>query len=136
MSTESLRMAAILLIVVPTIEYGGYSLLRMISKRTPGYLDNPVRRHLFRAGHAHAGVWVIFALVALLYVDQANLSDTAKTIVRVGFAAGPILTPLGFFLAVVSPKAEKPNKMIVFTYLGGVALAVATVWLGIGLLQA
>jgi hypothetical protein len=135
MSTESLRMAAILLIVVPTVAYGGYSLVRMIAKRMPGYLDNPVRRHFFRAGHAHAGVWIVFALVALLYVDQANLPDTAKTIVRVGFAAAPILTPLGFFLSVASPKTSRPNGMIIFVYLGGIALAVATVTLGIGLLR-
>lgn len=136
MSPESLTMAAILLIVVPTIEFGGHSLLRMIAKRDPGYLENSVRRHMFRAGHAHAGVWVIFALVALLYVDKANLPDTARTIVRWGFAAAPILTPLGFFLSVVSPKAQRPNKMTVFIYLGGLSLAVATVLLGIGLLRA
>jgi hypothetical protein len=136
MSAATLRLAAILFIVVPTIEYGGYSLLQMIAKRDPGYLENPVRRNLFRAGHAHAGVWLIFALVALLYVDRANLGEVAKTIVRTGFAIGPILTPLGFFLSVVSPRSDRPNRMIIFVYLGGLALAVATVTLGIGLLRA
>ncbi|WP_086664361.1 hypothetical protein [Lentzea kentuckyensis] len=136
MSPESLTMAAILLIVVPTIEFGGHSLLRMIAKRDRGYLENSVRRHMFRAGHAHAGVWVIFALVALLYVDKANLPETARTIVRWGFVIGPILTPIGFFLSVTSPRAQRPNKMIAFIYLGALSLAVATVMLGIGLLRA
>lgn len=136
MSAASLRLAAILLIVVPTIEYGGLSLLQLISKRDPGYLENPVRRSLFRAGHAHAGVWLILALVALLYVDRADLSGGLKAMVRTGFAVGPILLPLGFFLSVVSPRAERPNRWIVLVYLGGIALAVATVTLGIGLLRA
>jgi hypothetical protein len=134
-SDASRHTAAILLIVVPTVEYGGLSLLRMIMGRDPGYMDNPVRRHLWRAGHAHAGVWILFALIALLYVDQADLSDGWKNVVRWGFAAAPILMPLGLFLSVVSPRAEKPSKVIYLAYVAGLCLAVATVTLGIGLLR-
>jgi hypothetical protein len=136
MSHSSLVFAAILLIALPTVEYGGYSLLQMIAKRDPGYLENPVRRNLFRAGHAHAGVWIVLALVALLYVDKADLSDAARTVVRIGFAAAPILTPFGFFLSAVSPSTQRPNRMILFVYLGALCLAVAAVILGIGLLRA
>jgi hypothetical protein len=136
MSEASIRVAAILLIAVPTVEFGGLSLLAMITRRDPGYLDNPVRRPLFRAGHAHAGVWIVFALVGLLYVDQADLSDGLKTVVRTGFAIAPILMPLGFFLSVIRPDSEKPNGMLWLTVAGGLALAVATVTLGIGLLIA
>jgi hypothetical protein len=46
-------------VLVPTVAYGGVSLLGFISRRTPGYLDNPVRQNLFRAGHAHAGALII-----------------------------------------------------------------------------
>ena len=45
----------------------------MLTPRTAGYLDNPLRQNMFRAGHAHAGVWLVFALVALLWVDQTDL---------------------------------------------------------------
>ena len=136
MSTASLRIAAILLISVPTVEIGGAALLRMISRHDPGYMTNQVRQNLFRAGHAHAGVWIIFALVGLLYVDQAELGDALKAVVRVGFAAAPILMPLGFFLSVIRPTAERPNGFISLTYRGGLSLAIATVTLGIGLLRA
>src|SRR3712207_9488121 len=119
MSTASLRVAAILLIAVPTVELGGLGLLTMIAKRDPGYLDNPVRRHLFRAGHAHAGVWIIFALVGMLYVDQAALSDTLKTVVRLGFAAAPILMPLGFFLSALPNRTERPSPVIALVYVAG-----------------
>jgi hypothetical protein len=135
-SSASLFVAAILLIAVPTVEIGGLSLLRMITRRDPGYMDNPVRRHMFRAGHAHAGVWIIFALVGLLYVDMADLSGGLKQVVRTGLAIAPILMPLGFFLSIVSPRAERPNKVIVLVYLGGLSLAIATVTLGIGILKA
>ena len=73
MSTGSRILAAILLIAVPTVEFGGLALLGMLTRRTPGYLDNPLRQNMFRAGHAHAGVWLVFALVALLWVDQTDL---------------------------------------------------------------
>ena len=135
MTDATRHTAAILLIVVPTVEYGGLSLLRMIMGRDPGYMDNPVRRHLWRAGHAHAGVWILFALLALLYVDQANLSDGWKDVVRWGFTAAPILMPLGLFLSVAPPTAEKPNKVIYLAWFAGLVLAVATVTLGIGLLR-
>src|SRR5688500_4571743 len=100
MSPESLSAAGVLLITVPAVEFGGMSLLRFIRARTPGYLDNPVRQSLFRAGHAHAGVLVLLALVGMLYVDQAGLSAGAARLVRLGFVLPPILMPLGFFLSV------------------------------------
>jgi heme/copper-type cytochrome/quinol oxidase subunit 4 len=133
-SEASIRVAAILLLAVPTVEIGGVSLLAMITRRLPGYLDNPVRRHLFRAGHAHAGVWIILALVGLLYVDQTDLSGGWKAAVRLGFAIAPILMPLGFFLSILRTDSEKPNGVLWLTILAGLALAFATITLGIGLL--
>lgn len=123
------------MITVAAIEFGGLSLLRFISKRSPGYLDNAVRQNLFRAGHAHAGVLVILALVGLLYVDVANLGAGARSLVKLCLVAPPVLMPLGFFLSVASPRSEGPNKMILFTYLGALSLAVGAVLLGIGLLR-
>lgn len=136
MSSESLSLAGIVLVVVPTIEFGGISLLRFITKRAPGYLDNPTRRALFAAGHAHAGVLVLLALVGLLYVDDAALSATAKTLVRESLVAAPILMPAGFFLSIVSPRAIRPGRLIALVYLGAASLAVGTVTLGVGLLRA
>ena len=90
-------------------------------RNVPGYLDNPVRRGLWRAGHAHAGVLVLFSLVALLYVDQADLSDTWKSLVRASIVAAPILMPLGFFLSVARPGDTKPSKLIYLVMAGGAA---------------
>lgn len=134
MSPASLTTAGVVLITVPTIAFGGVSLLRLLMRDVPGYLDNPVRRGLWRAGHAHAGVLVIFALLALLYVDQSGLPDTVRTLVRVAFVAAPILMPLGFFLSVARPGATRPNGLISLTFAGGACLAAGTLTLGIGLL--
>ncbi|MGH2531430.1 MAG: hypothetical protein ACRDJW_03890 [Thermomicrobiales bacterium] len=136
MSNDSWRLAGVLLVVVPTIEFGGYSLLRYIMKRDPGYMENPTRRALFTAGHAHAGVLVLLTLVGRLYVDHTDLSDRAKDLVRFTLPLAPILMPLGFFLSIVSPKASKPNALIGLVYLGALSLAVGTVTLGVGLLRA
>jgi hypothetical protein len=77
LSAESRRLAGILLVVFPTVIYGGVSLLLFLIGRSPGYLDN---QNLFRAGHAHAGVLLVLSLVALRYVDEAELSSPWKAL--------------------------------------------------------
>jgi len=136
MSETSLRIAGVLLITVPTIAFGGATLLKMIWGRDPGYLDNPVRQSLWRAGHAHAGVLVILALVGMLYVDRAGLSAALETLVRYLLVAAPILMPLGFFLSVASPQAERPNRLIYLVPAGGLSLTIGALALGIGLVTA
>lgn len=136
MIDATIRTAGIILVVFPSVMYGGVSLLRLIQKRDPGYVDNPVRQNLWRAGHAHAGVFLILALVGMLYLDDANLSDGLTALVRTCLVAAPILMPLGFFLSTASPRATKPNALIGLTYIGALTLAVGTVTLGIGLLSA
>ncbi len=134
MSPASLSTAGVLLITVPAVAFGGVSLLTFLMRNVPGYRDNPVRRGLWRAGHAHAGVLVLFSLVAMLYVDQADLSEGLKGVVRTLIVAAPILMPLGFFLSVARPGDTKPNRLIWLTYAGGAGLAVGTLTLGVGLL--
>jgi hypothetical protein len=130
------ELAAILLLLLVAVEFGGGSLLTLLTRRIPGYLDNPLRQNMFRAGHAHPGVWLVLGLVGMLYVDQTPLSEGLKTLIRVTLLVAPILVSLGFFLSVVSPKAERPNGLINLIYLAALLLAVGVVTLGIGLFQA
>ncbi|GAB3965246.1 hypothetical protein V1634_00280 [Plantactinospora veratri] len=134
MSSATQTTAAILLITVSTIAFGGLSLLMQLVRRIPGYLDNPVRRALWTAGHAHAGVLVLFALVALLYLDRADYGEGMRTLIRVLLVAAPILMPIGFFLSVVRPSDTRPNKLIWLVGVGGASLTVGTLLLGVGLL--
>jgi hypothetical protein len=134
-STESLRTAGVLLVVFPTVVFGGASLLwHWITARTT-YYDHPLRRGLWRAGHAHAGVLLILSLVALSLVDRADLGDGWKQVVRMSFPAAAILLPVAYFLSIVRPDAERPNRLVNLAYVGGVVLVVGMLTLGIGLLR-
>jgi hypothetical protein len=135
MSDASRLVAGLLLVLVPTVEIGGAALLWMISRRIPGYLDNPVRQALFRAGHAHAGVLVILALVGILYVDHTGLSADTQALVRWLLFAAPLLFSMGFFFSVLPPRAERPNGLIVLTYAGAACLAIGVLILGVTLLR-
>jgi uncharacterized membrane protein len=103
---------------------------------SPGYLDNPLRQNLWRAGHAHAGVYLALSLVMLRYVDEALLSPAWKWFARTGVPIAAILIPAAFFLSVVSPTAKEPNGLINLAYVGAVFLAGGVISLGIGLIRA
>ncbi len=75
MTDDSRRLAGILLIILPTVIYGGVMILRLLIG-DPRYAQNHLRQDLWRAGHAHAGVLLVLSLVALRYVDEATVSHT------------------------------------------------------------
>jgi hypothetical protein len=134
MTRESRRLAGVLLIVLPTVMYGGVTLLTMLI-HDPRYMANPLRQNLWRAGHAHAGVLLVLSLVSLRWVDEANLSASLTGIARGFIPMAAILMPAGFFLSMISPTADGPNALIALTYVGGVVLAIGVVTLGVGLLR-
>lgn len=136
MSQESRRLAAILLIVFPTIVFGGISILTMLITNADGYVDNPLRQDLWRAGHAHAGVLLVLSLVILRYVDEAALSPRIKHLTRISAPVAAILLPVAFFLSVLPEDAAEPNGLIYLAYLGAVILIVGLLTLGIGLFKA
>lgn len=134
MSNESRRLAGILLILLPTAVLGGVSLLRLLIS-DPAYQRNELRQDLWRAGHAHAAVLLILSLVALRYVDEAALSERARSFARHAFPAAAILLPAAFFLSVLSPRAEEPNALINLAYVGAVVLVAGMIVLGAGLVR-
>jgi hypothetical protein len=132
---EARMIAGITLITVPTIQYGGYFLLRSLMDRRSRYMENPLRQNFFRAGHAHAGVFVILSLVCQIFADVATLPSPLIWLVRLGVPGAAILVPLGFFLSVTSPDASAPNRAVSCIYVGAALLALSVVILGIGLLR-
>jgi hypothetical protein len=135
LSQPSRRMAGILLVVLPTVVYGGVSLLTFLIDRHSGYMENPLRQNLFRAGHAHAGVLLVLSLLTLRYVDEAQLSPSWKRFVRSAIPSAAIFLPVAFFFSVLSPRATAPNGFIYLVYIGAIVLAVGLVTLGVGLLK-
>ena len=97
-SNTTRLICGIILIMIPTIEFGGVFLLKMLRTREPGYMDNPLRQNLFRAGHAHAGVIVILSLICEMLVDSIILPPPFAAIVRereVDSVVGPIAIVVG-----------------------------------------
>jgi hypothetical protein len=134
MSRESRHTAGVLLILMPTVVYGGASILTMVVG-DPAYAQSQLRQDLWRAGHAHAGVLLILSLVTLRYVDEANLSKGLKRVARHSIPSAAILLPLAFFLSVASPEATEPNALIYLAYVGAVSLGVGLLVLGVGLIR-
>jgi hypothetical protein len=134
MSPQTRRHAGILLILLPAVIYGGVSILSLLIG-DPAYAQNQLRQDLWRAGHAHAGVLLILSLLALLYVDEANLSERLKRVVRTFIPVSAILLPAAFFLSVLTPDATDPNAMNYLAYVGAVLLAVGLLVLGAGLIR-
>ncbi len=136
MTKESRALAGTLLIILPTVMIGGASLLSLLLTDGSGYMLNPLRQNLWRAGHAHAGVYLVLSLVILRYVDEADLPAAAKRFVRLAAPAAAILVPTAFFLSVPKSTSTQPNAIIYLAYVGAVVLAAGVVTLGIGLIRA
>ncbi|MBX5496232.1 MAG: hypothetical protein IRZ15_12955 [Bryobacteraceae bacterium] len=135
MSNASRRQAGALLIILPTVVYGGVSILSLLI-HDPAYMKNPLRQDLWRAGHAHAGVLLVLSLVALRYVDEASLSDFWRSFCRFAIPSSAIFLPAAFFFSVLSPDATEPNGLISLAYVGAIVLAAGLLTLGIGLVRA
>jgi hypothetical protein len=136
MTREAKLMSGITLIVVPTIQYGGYFLLTSLMNKNSGYMDNPLRQNFFRAGHAHAGVIVLLSLICQMLADSATLPVSFLWFIRVGVPLAAVLISAGFFFSMLPATATQPNGAVSLIYLGAVVLAVAVASLGIGLLRA
>ena len=73
--------------------------------------------------------------MALRYVDESNLSNAMKWLVRGSIPIAAILVPAAFFLSVLSPDATVPNGLIYLAYAGAALLAVGALVLGVGLVK-
>jgi hypothetical protein len=135
-SRESKLLAGVLLVTIPTVMFGGMALLSMLAGRATGYVDNPFRQDMWRAGHAHAGVYLVLSLVMLRYVDEAALGAGWKWVARLGAPVAAILVPAAFFLSTLSPTASAPTALLRLAYPGAAALAIAVLTLGVGLIRA
>jgi len=135
MSREAKLMCGIILITIPSIQYGGYFLLTSLIDKRSGYMENPLRQNFFRAGHAHAGVIVILSLVCQLLADAANLPTPLLWTARIAIPLAAILISAGFFFSVLPPAATQPSGAVGLIYVGIAALAAGVLLLGAGLIR-
>jgi hypothetical protein len=133
LSEPALRVAGVLLLSVVAIEWGGTFLLRVVRGAAP---LTDFQRSFARAGHAHAGVLVILALVCVLYAEATGQTGLWGWLSRSGVAFAAILMPAGFFLSSMGPGRAGPNRLVWLVYAGAALLGVGVVSLGVGLLLA
>lgn len=131
LSQAAQSTAGILLLTIVAVEIGGLYVLRLVTGRQQA---TPFQTTFARAGHAHAGVLVILALVCQVFADAAALEGPLATLARSAVPLAAILIPAGYFFSSAGRGVTEPNRLIVLIYVGAVSLALGVVALGIGLL--
>jgi len=134
MSPEARWMCGLTLILVPTIVYGGLTVLGIVSRRAMGAPApnnlTPEQITFYRAGHAHAGVLSILSLFLQITIDYAGLPAGFMWPLRIGALGAALLVSGGFF------GAAHLRSLRILLYLGALVLAAVTLTVGVGLLRA
>ena len=133
LSQQSMTLAGILLLALVTVESGGLYLLKIVRGREE---VTPFQEKFARAGHGHAGVLLLLALLVQPYVDAAGLDGVLGWLARSGVAVAALLMPGGFFFSSMGAGRTRPNGLIALVFAGAAVLAVSLTTLGLGLLLA
>jgi hypothetical protein len=133
LSDASRVLAGILLISLVTVESGGALMFKVVTGRQAA---TPLQQSFFRAGHAHAGVFLVLGLVAQILVDATTLTGVAEWVARSFVPLAALLLPGGFFLSAARPGATEPNPLVLLVPVGAVVLAIGLLTLAVGLLTA
>jgi hypothetical protein len=127
-------MSGITILIVPTIMYGGWTLLGILTQGGVGAAPGTVRLDetqwaLWRAGHAHAGVWTLLSLVLQVLLDSARLSSALRWLARICAPTAAVAFSGALFGLAFSAAFRA------LLYLGVVLLLIALVTTGVGLLR-
>lgn len=133
MSDESRILAGILLLSLVTVETGGLYLLKIVRGAAA---VTPFQEKFARAGHAHAGVLLILALLCQVLADATRQTGLLDWVSRSGVALAALVMPGGFFFSSMGAGRTEPNRLIVLVLAGAAVLAVSLTCLGVGLLTA
>jgi hypothetical protein len=134
LTREAKVVAGIILLTVPTVQYGGLAILGMLTHGVAGTGGAEANLSagqlaLFRAGHAHAGVWLILSLVIQLLLDSARLTSSAKWLARVAAPVGTLALSGGMFGLAFNVSFRW------LLYFGALAMFISLVVTAVGLLR-
>jgi hypothetical protein len=134
LSRDAKLVSGITVLIVPTIMYGGLALLGILTRGTvgsaPGALSlDETQWALWRAGHAHAGVWTLLSLVVQILLDSARLGLALKWLARIGAPVAAVAVSAGFFGVAFSASFRW------LLYFGAALLLIVLVLTGVGLLR-
>lgn len=133
LSDESRILAGVLLLSLVTVETGGLYLLKIVRGAAE---VTPFQEKFARAGHAHAGVLLILALVCQVLADSTSQGGALDWLSRSGVAVSALLMPGGFFFSSMGAGRTEPNRLIALVLAGALLLALSLTSLGVGLLTA
>ncbi len=126
------RMIAFTLFAIVTVEFGGWSLLGMLTSQ--GAISE-FEEQFFRAGHAHAGVLLTLALVYFVLMDRTDFDAPRQRLLGLTLLTGILLQSGGFFLHMLVGEEGGSSSGTLLTRIGAVLLAVALIGLGVGVLR-
>jgi len=126
------RMIAFTLFAIVTVEFGGWSLLGMLTSR--GAVTE-FEEQFFRAGHAHAGVLLTLALVYFVLMDRTDFDAPRQRLLGLTLLTGILLQSGGFFLHLLVGAEGMASSGTLLTRIGAVLIAVALIGLGVGVLR-
>ncbi|TME03028.1 MAG: hypothetical protein E6I80_19695 [Chloroflexi bacterium] len=110
-------------IALPTVMFGGYSLLGLMARGNTWL--TPFRATYFRAGHAHAGVFLVVSLLYYTYLAQTPFSSGLKLVACIVLLIGVLAQSGCFFLHMLAGKPGRLSAGNIVTILGALLLAFA-----------
>lgn len=120
-------------IALPTVMYGGYSLLSLINR---GNVLTPFQVTWFRAGHAHAGVLLLMSLLYYTFMNKTALTAAIKHAACAVLVVGILAQSGGFFIHMMVGEPDHASIGNAVTVIGALLLACAIAVLVYGLIKA
>lgn len=110
----------------------GMLLEGLIGFKTPLYLQDPLRRELFRLAHAHGTLLSLLLLGVALTCDRFELESSR--VVTIILRIGVVLMPLGFLLGGVWHYESDPGVGIWLVPVAAVMVVFGIVSVAVGLI--
>src|ERR1700680_443717 len=109
-------------IALPTVMYGGYSLLSLLNRENA---LTPFQATWFRAGHAHAGVLLLMSLLYYTFLDKTSLSPAVKHAACATLVVGILAQSGGFFVHMIVGQPNRASIGNAVTVTGAILLVCA-----------
>lgn len=134
LSRNARLMSGITILIVPTIMYGGWTLLGILMQGSVGQPPGSLRLDetqwaLWRAGHAHAGVWTILSVILQVLLDSTRLSIGLTWMARICAPLAAVAFSGALFGLAFSVSFSG------LLYLGIILMLIALLTTGVGLLR-
>jgi hypothetical protein len=117
---------------IVTVEFGGWSLLGFLTSQNR---LTPFEEQFFRAGHGHAGVLLILALVYLVLIERTRFTGRTQLWLSLTLIIGILIQSGGFFVHMLAGEEGAASTGTWLTRWGALLLAIALTSLGVGLLD-